>query len=234
MATRIVDLGSVIGPQGPQGPAGAAGTQGPQGAAGAAGKNAYQYAEEGGYSGTEAQFKAKLAKEYLPLGGGDMAGIIDMNNKVITGLPSPVAPSDAVNYHALVAMFLNAEINAQAYASVIRGTVSLFRGYVSMRKVTFYGTDVIFYVSGSFPTQSGGGIIDRVTITLPEIFKMGQEWSDMNGYSGLFATYNGSSYDMSPSGNSSYIEYSTSGIFGQQQKDAEVKISGYIRVGVNA
>lgn len=56
----------------------------------------------------------------------------------------------------------------------------------------------------------------------------------MNGYSGLFATYNGSSYDMSPSGNSSYIEYSTSGIFGQQQKDAEVKISGYIRVGVNA
>lgn len=58
------------GPQGIQGPAG---TQGPQGEAGAAGadgkdgadgKSAYQYAVEGGYTGTEAEFKSKMAAEY--------------------------------------------------------------------------------------------------------------------------------------------------------------------------
>lgn len=72
------------GPQGPQGPkgdtgatgpkgdTGATGAQGPKGEkgdkgdtgpAGANGKSAYQYALEGGYTGTEAEFLAKLAEE---------------------------------------------------------------------------------------------------------------------------------------------------------------------------
>ena len=59
------------GPQGetgPQGPQGETGPQGPAGAAGAdgaEGKSAYQYAQEGGYTGTEAAFAAKLAAEKL-------------------------------------------------------------------------------------------------------------------------------------------------------------------------
>lgn len=64
MATRTVDLGSVIGPPGPQGPKGdkgAAGATGPQGPKGANGKSAYTLAVEGGYTGTEAKFKAALA-----------------------------------------------------------------------------------------------------------------------------------------------------------------------------
>ncbi len=64
MATRTVDLGSVIGPPGPQGPKGdkgAAGAAGPQGPKGTTGKSAYTLAVEGGYTGTEAQFKASLA-----------------------------------------------------------------------------------------------------------------------------------------------------------------------------
>ena len=57
------------GPQGEQGPAGATGPKGdtgatgPAGATGADGKSAYQYAQDGGYTGTEAEFAAKLAKE---------------------------------------------------------------------------------------------------------------------------------------------------------------------------
>lgn len=60
------------GPQGPQGekgetgpagPQGETGEAGPEGAAGTAGKSAYQYAKDGGYTGTEAQFAAKLAKD---------------------------------------------------------------------------------------------------------------------------------------------------------------------------
>ena len=65
----------IQGPTGPQGPAGNDGAKGdkgdtgPQGpagatgAAGAAGKSAYQYAHEGGYTGTETEFAAKLAED---------------------------------------------------------------------------------------------------------------------------------------------------------------------------
>ena len=60
------------GPQGEQGPKGDTGDIGPQGpkgdtgATGAAGKSAYQYAQDGGYTGTEEQFAAKLASNKLP------------------------------------------------------------------------------------------------------------------------------------------------------------------------
>ena len=52
------------GPQGeigPQGPKGQQGNDGPQGEPGPAGKSAYQYAVEGGYTGTEADFSALVA-----------------------------------------------------------------------------------------------------------------------------------------------------------------------------
>ena len=51
------------GETGPQGPAGADGQPGADGAPGADGKSAYQYAVDGGYTGTEAEFAAKLAQE---------------------------------------------------------------------------------------------------------------------------------------------------------------------------
>ena len=57
------------GAKGPKGDTGATGPQGPAGndgatgAAGAAGKSAYQYATEGGYTGTEVEFSAKLAED---------------------------------------------------------------------------------------------------------------------------------------------------------------------------
>ena len=51
------------GPAGPQGLQGEPGPQGPAGPAGADGKSAYQYAVDGGYTGTEAEFATKLAEE---------------------------------------------------------------------------------------------------------------------------------------------------------------------------
>ena len=44
------------GPQGPEGPAGKDGTNGEAGKPGEAGKSAYEYATDGGYTGTEAEF----------------------------------------------------------------------------------------------------------------------------------------------------------------------------------
>ena len=52
------------GATGAQGPKGEKGDKGDTGAAGADGKSAYAYAVEGGYTGTEAEFAAKLAEEH--------------------------------------------------------------------------------------------------------------------------------------------------------------------------
>lgn len=48
---------------GPIGPIGVTGATGPEGPAGSDGKSAYQYAVEGGYTGTEEAFTAKMAAE---------------------------------------------------------------------------------------------------------------------------------------------------------------------------
>lgn len=58
-----VDGANIKGPKGDTGATGAQGPAGATGPAGANGKSAYQYAVEGGYTGTEAQFAAKLAQE---------------------------------------------------------------------------------------------------------------------------------------------------------------------------
>lgn len=58
-----VDGANIKGPKGDTGATGATGPQGPAGATGADGKSAYAYAVEGGYTGTEAEFAAKLAAE---------------------------------------------------------------------------------------------------------------------------------------------------------------------------
>ena len=62
-----------------RGPAGQDGQPGKDGADGAPGKSAYQYAQDGGYTGTEAEFAAKLAQELpeaytLPVATADRLG----------------------------------------------------------------------------------------------------------------------------------------------------------------
>lgn len=54
------------GDKGDAGDIGPAGPKGDTGATGADGKSAYSYAQDGGYTGTEAEFAAKLAAEKLP------------------------------------------------------------------------------------------------------------------------------------------------------------------------
>ena len=72
----ITDLSGADGLVGPVGPVG------PTGQTGVAGKTAYQYAVDGGYTGTEAEFNAKLATEYLPLTGGTLTGDISTSGHV--------------------------------------------------------------------------------------------------------------------------------------------------------
>lgn len=171
MATRIVDLGSVVGPPGASG------------AKGEDGKSAYQYAVDGGYTGTEAEFKAKTAKEYLPLTGGDMAGNIDMSNHFLTGLPAPVAPSDAVNYHTLVSFALS--ISTVKFSVAIRGhtrtnTDTVEFSYVEGAVVGNAGTYVVFRVNETalqIPSNTDLYDITGVELYFPEILKYGPDWS---------------------------------------------------------
>lgn len=93
------NIGSLQGPPGPQGPAGrdgmdgkdgapgAAGQDGAQGPPGPTGKTAYQYAVDGGYTGTEADFQALMGTgPWLPLGGGTMAGVLGVQPGLKTEL----------------------------------------------------------------------------------------------------------------------------------------------------
>ncbi len=110
MATRTVDLGSVIGPPGPQGPQGATGAKGatgatgPQGPKGTNGKSAYTLAVEGGYTGTEAKFKAALAS----LGTSPA--------KTYTVTKSNVAPASdgSIEFDCIIPLF-----------SIVTGTVTI-------------------------------------------------------------------------------------------------------------
>lgn len=71
------NLGRIIGPEGP------------------AGKSAYQYAQEGGFEGSEQEFAEKLATEYLKVSGGEMTGPLHMNGQVLDGLNDPKQDDEA-------------------------------------------------------------------------------------------------------------------------------------------
>lgn len=78
--------------KGETGPAGPAGPKGDTGAAGADGKSAYQFAQEGGYTGTETEFAAKLASGALIVTITDNNGTlsadktyIDIRDAIIAG-----------------------------------------------------------------------------------------------------------------------------------------------------
>lgn len=81
------------GKEGPPGPPGQDGTQGPpgadgkQGPPGPTGKTAYQYAVDGGYTGTEEDFQALMGTgPWLPLGGGAMTGVLGVQPGLKTEL----------------------------------------------------------------------------------------------------------------------------------------------------
>lgn len=213
MATRIVDLGSVVGPKGDTGAQGATGPQGPAGATGAtgpAGMSAYQAALAGGYTGTEEVFYASLAaggSASLPLAGGDMAGDIDMNNHFLTGLPSPVAPSDAVNFQTLIKVIMSGGIEAIARLDYFLGSTKQLEKTVSIYPKMTVGNTVLFYAEFDMSFDQGGsmgGHINGVSLKLPQQFTFRQgEWSNFDQFSDgpvqlLSLHSNGNTYPLMP------------------------------------
>lgn len=222
------------GPQGPAGPVGPAGPQGPQGPAGE-GKNAYQYAVEGGYTGTEAEFQAKLANNYLPLSGGGMKGNIDMINHYLTGLPAPLAPSDAVNYQTLINAISGkisfSTFRVIGYVASPNDTVSA-EYPLSVTRVGSYGSDAIIRLHGIAYITSMRNVTD-VVLSVPEPFvRPSGDWSEPFGYP-LVKIVNYSNSGLAFRLNS-YVPYSFNlGIASFVWSTDTIEIDGYIRARVN-
>ena len=68
---------------------------GPQGEKGDTGDSVFEYAQNAGYGGTEAEFALQLVTPALPLAGGTMTGTLDMGGQALTGLAEPSETSDA-------------------------------------------------------------------------------------------------------------------------------------------
>ena len=88
------------GETGPAGQDGADGQDGVPGKDGSDGKSAYQYAQEGGYTGTEAEFAAKLAQEKFANPNaltftGAVTGSYDGSEPLAVNIPSSGGSSDS-------------------------------------------------------------------------------------------------------------------------------------------
>lgn len=122
------------GPQGPAGPQGEQGSKGDPGAPGADGKSAYQYAQEGGYTGTEAEFAAKLAAEKFANPNaltftGAVTGSYDGSAPVSVEIPSGGGSGD-VNHTLAVEVLASGTVTANSTDAVNTGvTLSTLKQY---------------------------------------------------------------------------------------------------------
>ena len=93
-AEQLAALKGEKGDTGAQGPQGEQGPKGDTGPTGADGKSAYQYAQEGGYTGTETEFAEKLAQEQLT-GTTNELTPTQVYNAVSAGIPVKVQYADS-------------------------------------------------------------------------------------------------------------------------------------------
>lgn len=113
------------GPQGPEGPAGADGAQGIAGPAGADGKSAYQYAVDGGYTGTEEEFAALFGSgPWLPMTGGTVDGFVHATDFLSTdgSITCGLVQCENINMHSI------------DYPTISFKNLTFEGGYIEFRK----------------------------------------------------------------------------------------------------
>ena len=125
------------GATGAQGPKGEKGDKGDTGPAGADGKSAYQYAVDGGYTGTETEFAAKMAEEIpdkLPNPNaltftGAVSATYDGSAPVSVEIPSGGGSGD-VNHALAVEVLASGTVTANSTDAVNTGvTLSTLKQY---------------------------------------------------------------------------------------------------------
>ena len=116
---------------------------------------------------------------YLKLSGGDLSGMLDMNNHTLTGIPAPVGPADAVNYQTMMDTILKLMSSTTAVAKSIYGD---YEFTVKLEKTATVGALTVFKLSGSadLPYRDKG--YNQIIIYYPPGFsRPGAEWSE-TGY----------------------------------------------------
>lgn len=106
------------GQDGQPGKDGKDGADGAKGDPGTPGKSAYEYAQDGGYTGTEEEFAEKLAE--VPL-IGSTAEIMPVNVSALIGEGKPFAITHTDNTYGL--MLFNSFVVSQAVGGVVSSTV---------------------------------------------------------------------------------------------------------------
>lgn len=125
------------GPQGPKGDKGDTGAQGPKGdtgsagAAGKDGKSAYQYAVEGGYTGTETEFAAKLAQKPL-IGTTGTLTPKQVYDAVSAGIPVKVQYTDST-YGVLYFTAFNI---AESLYTIVSQTIVYYDDYYILAELS--------------------------------------------------------------------------------------------------
>lgn len=106
-----------------RGVAGAKGDKGDAGADGAAGKSAYQYAQDGGYTGTETEFSEKLAQEQLTGTTSELTPT-QVYEAVSAGIPVKVQYTDST-YGVLSFTAFNI---AESFSMIVSQTIVYYNG----------------------------------------------------------------------------------------------------------
>lgn len=173
----------------------------------------------------------------LPILGGDMQGMIDMTNHAITGLPSPRAPSDAVNYQTLIDAI--AGLSTVAIVKII----GHYPDYTPLQMAAAfpiivsgnYSSDKVIYIKGTV-SNIEMPIIRDIQIELPTLWKYPTtgDWSYLPGYSSLKVTNHPRDLQLMYLGGIS----SSPLVYGLNNSSFSwspnyVDIEGYLKVGVN-
>ena len=170
------DTGST-GPQGPKGDTGATGPQGPKGdtgATGAAGKTAYEYAQDGGYTGTESEFAEKLAAEWAAESHTHAAG--NITSGTLSSSRLPTVPISKGGTGATSAANARKKLGTMSVVAVYNASVTFSNGKVTYTNSAITATSVCIVqrrsgTAGSattsmFATTSAAGSLTIVTDNL--------------------------------------------------------------------
>ena len=113
----------IQGDKGDKGDTGAKGDKGDTGADGADGKSAYQYAQDGGYTGTETEFAEKMAEEQL-IGTTNNLTPTQVYDAVSAGIPVKVQYTDST-YGLLYFTAFNV---AESFNLIVSQTIVYYHG----------------------------------------------------------------------------------------------------------
>ena len=158
------------------------GAAGPRGPAGANGKSAYSYAVEGGYTGTEAEFAAKLAAEKLPNPNaltftGAVSGSYDGSEPLTVNIPAGGGgggSSDKWELINTITVSDDATTNVTFTQDSAGNPFALKKLYLKISGITGGSTYPIIRLNGlSWKQQFGGAVTGAAAnMTMSVLFEL--------------------------------------------------------------